>query len=153
MTTPAERHPQLQPLSRRELTVGVLVGPVLFSVLFMIVYFVAAAACQTGILLAPLFGLPLLIWLVILLSLATLALILVRARRLYRHWRALRGAAHAPERRSLAAGTVEEENVEQFLSLLAASLNLLFIVATISLIIALLVLEPCEWLSAPGWWL
>ena len=171
MTTPAELRPHSKPPSRRELIAGVLVGPVLFSLLFMAVYFLAAAACQTGILLAGVLGLPLLIWLVILLSLATLAAIAVRARRLYRYWRRLqrpvrsrrfsasvRSDPRAVHRAFSAQGHVTNEtptgdnDVDEFLSLLAASLGLLFLLATVSLLIALLVLEPCEWMLAPTAW-
>lgn len=113
---------------------SLLVGPIAYSVFFVIGYLLVEAACRTGILLKQVAGIPLALLLVVALGLLTLALIAYGGIRAYRAWSTWR------DQDLLAEGR------DEFMALAALILVALFGLATVLTALSVLVLEPCRWM-------
>lgn len=122
----------------------VLAGPLVWSVHFLIVYFAVEFACGLGFFEAPILGLPLLIWVVILATVIAVGLLAWAAVAAFRDWRTVRREDRGVAEAVILPGRIIEGRSE-FMTLAAAVLSLFF--AGVVLITALpaLFLQPCPW--------
>jgi hypothetical protein len=117
----------------RSLVLGVLIGPISWSVFFLVGYLIAETACTAGILQSSIAGLNLVV--VVILAVALLAILVTGfgSLRSYRRWRAQSSDAR------------QTEDLATFLALVGTALNVLFALAIVSTALGLIYLEPCSW--------
>ena len=113
---------------------SLLVGPIAYSIFFVAGYLLVETACETGILLRRLAGIPLVLLLVVALSVVTLGLIAYGGIHAYRAWGARRDQDLLAEER------------DQFMALSALILTTLFGLGTVLTALSVVVLEPCRWM-------
>ena len=120
--------------SRRWQLFSLLVGPIAYSTFFIVAYLLAEAACQTGILMAQVAGIPLALLLVVALGLGTTGLVVYSGLHAYRAWRAE------------GDRDLDTEGRDEFMALAAVILTALFALATVLTALSVLVREPCRWM-------
>ncbi|HEX6386176.1 MAG TPA: hypothetical protein VF177_16010 [Anaerolineae bacterium] len=132
---------QVPPDQARVLWLGLLSGPVIYSVYFLAGYLLVDIACQANLLAYTVLGLSLISVVVLGLTLVALALSLYASFVTYRRWQRMRGTFELDdEHRRLTEGP------EQFMTFGGLLLNALFAFLILVTGISALVLWPCGWI-------
>lgn len=122
--------------SSRALWFGLLSGPIIWSVQFLIVYLLVEIACQAGVLQTQVLGLELVSLLVIILTAASLASVAYGGLFSYRKFQQT-GDGKVFDRENLSASPA------RFMALSGLALNLLFGLLILLMGIPAIVLAPC----------
>lgn len=117
----------------RRLVLTMLVGPLSWSLFFLVGYLVAEAACLSGLLQSTVAGLDLLVVVVVALGLVAALVSTASAIWAYRRWRAQRDAGD------------QGDELASFLALASLLLGALFTLAILTTALSFIFLEPCSW--------
>jgi len=132
---------QVPPDRARSLWLGLLSGPVIYSVYFLAGYLLVDVACQANLLASTVLGLSLISVVVLGLTLVALALSLYAGFVTYRRWRRLRDTSKLDEEDDHLT-----EGPEHFMTFGGLLLNVLFAFVILVTGISALVLWPCGWI-------
>jgi len=116
----------------RSLWFSLLAGPIVYSLHFMLVYFVVEAACVVGLLRFAWLGINGIAWVVVALTILAALLNGLAGVLAYRHWQ---------QRKESEGGT--RGSYAPFMALVGVSLNALFTVTILVTGLPALFLQPC----------
>lgn len=119
----------------RALWIGLLAGPVIWSIYFVIIYLLAEIACGLNLLQFTVWGVSIILLLVQVITVLALLPILYIGFQAYRRWQRLRHD-------EIEIG----EQPAEFMALGGVLLGLLFALATLVTGVSALVVQPCRWI-------
>lgn len=139
-TTP-HVEPPVSESRQRLLWLGLLSGPIIYSVYFLAGYLFVEISCRTGLLQSHLWGISMISVVVLVLTLLALTLTLFVGFLAYRRWRQM----EERDVKSVEHGRLAE-GPEQFMTFAGFVLNGLFAIIILLTGIPALLLWPCGWI-------